>query len=91
MEQKFCQSCGMPLNAAGDHGTNSDKSLNDDYCTYCFQDGTFTQNVTMDEMINHCAQFVDEFNKGTDQKITKEQAIAQMKEYFPHLKRWAKS
>lgn len=91
MEQKFCQSCGMPLNATGDHGTNADKSLNDDYCTYCFQNGAFTQDMTMDEMINHCAQFVEEFNKDAEQKMTKEQAIVQMKEYFPHLKRWAQS
>lgn len=88
MEQKFCQSCGMPLNVAADHGTNADKSINDDYCTYCFQDGNFTQQLTMNEMINHCAQFVDEFNKSSEKKLSKDEAIAQMKEYFPHLKRW---
>ncbi len=91
MEQKFCQSCGMPLNSAADHGTNTDKSQNDDYCTYCFKDGNFTQDVTMDEMINHCAQFIDEFNKDSEKKMSKEEAIMQMKEYFPHLKRWAKA
>lgn len=91
MKTIFCQSCGMPLNTSADHGTNADKSANADYCTYCFQDGKFVQNVTMDEMIMHCAQFVDEFNKDSNVKLTKEQAIAQMKEYFPKLKRWAKA
>ena len=45
----------------------------------------------MDEMIVHCAQFVDEFNKDSEQKMTKEQAIEQMKMYFPKLKRWAQA
>ena len=44
----------------------------------------------MDEMIEHCAQFVDEVNKGLRQPITKEEYIGQMKMYFPHLKRWRK-
>lgn len=42
----------------------------------------------MDEMINQCAQFVDEFNKGSEVKMTKEEAIANMKQFFPMLKRW---
>lgn len=89
MEMKFCQSCGMPLQKNEDHGTNKDLTANEDYCCYCFKEGVFTQDVTMDEMINHCAQFVDEFNKDAEQKLTKEEAIAQMKLYFPKLKRWA--
>lgn len=88
MEQKFCQSCGMPLNTQADHGTNADKSVNNDYCTYCFQDGTFAQDVTMDEMIEHCLQFIDDFNKDAPQKMSVEEARAGMKEYFPTLKRW---
>jgi hypothetical protein len=50
MEMKFCQSCGMPLN---DHvlGTNADGSKNEDYCMYCYKDGKFLQDCTMEEMI----------------------------------------
>lgn len=91
MEQKFCQSCGMPLNNSADFGTNTDNGKNEDYCTYCYQNGAFTQTLTMDQMIEHCSQFVDEFNADSPQKLTKEQAISQMKEYFPQLKRWAKA
>ena len=89
MEQKFCQSCGMPLT---DEilGTNADGSKNEDYCIYCYKDGKFLQDCSMDEMIEHCAQFVDEVNKGLPQPITKEEYIGQMKMYFPHLKRWRK-
>ncbi len=44
----------------------------------------------MEEMIEHCAQFVDEVNKGLTQPITKDEYIGQMKMYFPKLKRWRK-
>lgn len=91
MDQKFCQSCGMPLNTEADFGTNADKSLNDDYCTYCFQEGKFQQECTMDEMIEHCLQFVAEFNKDSELKYTKEEARISMNEFFPSLKRWAKA
>lgn len=91
MDQKFCQSCGMPLNISDDFGTNSDQTRNDDYCHYCFSNGEFSQDVTMDEMIDHCIQFLDEFNKDSNQRFTKEEAIAQMRIYFPTLKRWAKA
>jgi hypothetical protein len=91
MEQKFCQSCGMPLNKIEDFGLNADHSRNEDYCCYCFVNGKFAQDVTMDGMIDHCVQYLDEFNGASDQKFTKEEAIAQMKMYFPTLKRWAKA
>ena len=44
----------------------------------------------MEEMIEHCAQFINEVNKGLPQPITKEEYIGQMKMYFPQLKRWRK-
>ena len=71
-------------------GTNADGSKSEDYCIYCYRDGKFLQECTMDEMIEHCAQFVDEVNKGLPQPITKEEYIGHMKMYFPHLKRWRK-
>lgn len=88
--QLFCQSCGMPLTVAEHYATNADGSTNKDYCCYCFKDGKFTQDCTMDEMIIHCAGFVEEFNKDSEKKLTKEEAIQQMKQYFPMLKRWSK-
>jgi general stress protein 26 len=41
-------------------GTNADGSKNEDYCMYCYKDGQFLQDCTMDEMIEHCAQFFAE-------------------------------
>lgn len=88
MEQKICQSCGMPMITPEEFGTNNDGSLNQDYCCYCYKDGNFTSQFTMDEMISHCAQYVEDFNSDFDTKLTKEQAIEQMKQNFPALKRW---
>lgn len=88
MEIKFCQSCGMPLNDHN-HGTNADGTPNEDYCTYCYKDGKFTQDMTMEQMIDHCAQFTDEINKQSGKNLTKEQAKEMMRQFFPHLKRWA--
>ena len=87
---KICQSCGMPMGNEELYGTNADGSKNSEYCIYCYKKGIFLQNLTMDEMIEHCAQFVNEVNKGLPTPITKEEYIGQMKMYFPHLKRWRK-
>ena len=87
---KFCQSCGMPL-TDDVLGTNADGSKNEEYCIYCYRDGKFLQDCTMDEMIEHCAQFVGAVNEGLPSPITKEEYIGQMKMYFPQLKRWRKA
>ena len=87
MEQRFCQSCGMPLTEEV-LGTNADGSKNEDYCMYCYRDGKFLQDCTMEEMIEHCAQFVGAVNEGLEKPITKEEYIGMMKTYFPQLKRW---
>ena len=44
----------------------------------------------MEEMIAHCAGFVEEFNKENGSSFTREEAVAQMTRYFPTLKRWKK-
>ena len=90
MEKQFCQSCGMPMETPEMYGTNADSSKNEDYCTYCFKDGKFTQDVSMDEMIEVCIKYLDEFNKDSEKKVTADEARTMMKEYFPSLKRWKK-
>jgi len=88
MEQKICQSCGMPMVTAGEFGTNSDGSMNKDYCVYCFKDGKFTVEATMDEMIARYAEFPEALKDENGNSITKEQFIANMKVFLPTLKRW---
>lgn len=80
---KFCQSCAMPLTEEH-YGTNDDGSKNGDYCSYCYKDGKFMSDCTMDEMIDFCSGPMAENNPG----MTREQAVAQMMQFFPKLKRW---
>ena len=49
--QKFCQSCAMPLTDEL-FATNADGSKNEDYCMYCFKDVELTSDMYMEEMIN---------------------------------------
>lgn len=83
----ICQSCGMPL-AEEVFGSNADGSDNHEYCTNCYKDGAFARDVTMDEMIEHCLEYLDEFNKDAEQKITKDEAREEMRKFFPMLNRW---
>jgi hypothetical protein len=47
----ICQSCGMPLLSPSDHGTESDGTASAQYCTYCYQNGTFTEpDATVGQM-----------------------------------------
>lgn len=80
----------MPLRCKEDCGTNHDGTISGEYCCYCFRNGAFTSDCTMEQMIEHCAQFVEEFNRDNGSSYTREEAIAEMALYFPTLKRWKK-
>ena len=69
MEQKICQSCGMPIDDST-FGKEADGSKNQDYCHYCYADGHFTKECTMDEMIELNLNYLDEFNKDSEVKYT---------------------
>ncbi len=79
-----CQSCAMPLGSADMQGTNADGSKNAEYCCYCYKDGAFTSEQTMDEMIETCVPFVSKGEPWPDE----ETARKAMREMFPQLKRW---
>jgi hypothetical protein len=50
--EKFCQSCGMPLNEHN-QSTNKDLTKSNIYCNLCYEKGEFIEpDITMDEMIN---------------------------------------
>ena len=86
MEQKFCQSCGMPMGDGEElYGTNADGSKNEEYCKYCFEKGEFTFKGTMEELIEVCVPNMAAANPG----MTKEEARKGMREWFPTLKRWS--
>jgi len=87
MEQTFCQSCAMPMTEEAQFGTNADGSKNRDYCCYCFTDGHFTGDQTMEEMVDQCVPFVVKDGVYPDA----ESARKGMMEFYPTLKRWRKA
>ena len=84
MENKICQSCGMPLTNREVLGTNKDGSINEDYCKYCYDKGEFIDNVSMEEYVEMCSQF------GEQAGMTNEQMKEFCSKLFPTLKRWKK-
>jgi heterodisulfide reductase subunit C len=76
----------MPMGPTDEmYGTEKDGTKSSDYCEYCYQDGAFTSECTMQEMIDFCVKPMLENVPG----MTEAQARAIMEEHFPHLKRWA--
>ena len=67
MEQKICQYCAMPIDETT-FGTEADGSKNEEYCQYCYADGHFTKECTMDEMIELNLNYLEEFNKDSEVK-----------------------
>ncbi|MDO4496956.1 MAG: zinc ribbon domain-containing protein [Bacteroidales bacterium] len=86
-DMKFCQSCGMPLTEEI-LGTNADGSKSEDYCIYCYKDGAFTGDFTMEQMAEYCSMFVEEYNKNTGQNLSACEYKEVLLKFFPTLKRW---
>ena len=85
MQEKYCQSCGMPMGATDEmYGTEAGGVKSEDYCRYCFENGMFTFNGTMNEMIEICVPHMAAANSGMSQ----DEARKMMQEFFPNLKRW---
>ena len=75
-----CQCCGMPLEDAI-IGRNKDGTLNEEYCKWCYADGTYTYS-DMDALIDVCIPHMEKAG------FTEEQARAYMKEKLPKLDYW---
>lgn len=90
-EPPICQSCSMTLTRLEDFGTNADKTANVEYCHYCFQDGKFTHERTIDEMIETNLRFLDEFNAENGTAYTEDEAKKILKLHLSTLKRWQKA
>ncbi len=80
--QLICQCCGMPLED-DIIGRNKDGSLNEDYCKWCYADGTYTYS-DMDELIDVSVKHMA--NHG----FSEEQAREYMKQLLPTLDYWKK-
>ena len=82
MEDKICQSCGMPITSKEQLGINKDGSINNDYCKYCYKDGDFIDKVSMEEYIEMCSQY------GSQAGMSNEEMKDYCTKLFPTLKRW---
>lgn len=83
---KMCQSCGMPLNKdPGGGGTEPDGSLSDTFCSFCYQDGVFTQpDFTVQEMQSFC---IEQLRKKGMPKVM----AWVFTRNLPRLERWSKT
>lgn len=82
---RICQSCAMPMPDDSLLGTDSDGSPNRDYCRYCYENGRFLHDVSMEVFIDMCSQF------GEQAGMTNEQMREFCTKAFPTLKRWKRS
>ena len=77
----ICQCCGMPLEDDAILSHNSDGTFNEDYCKWCYADGTYTYS-DMDELIDVCAKHM------VNENCSEAQARSYMKELLPKLDYW---
>ena len=78
--QLVCQCCGMPLEDSI-LGRDMDGTPNEDYCQWCYADGTYTYS-DMDTLIDVCVGNM----VGPD--FTEKQARAYLKQTLPKLDYW---
>jgi hypothetical protein len=82
----ICQSCGMPMKKEDDFGTEKDKGPSQDYCTFCYRGGRFTdEGITLQDKIEKLVR-ISVVNLG----MTETQARTLAETQLPGLKRWKK-
>jgi hypothetical protein len=86
-QTKICQSCGMPLEKDPNKGgTNADQSKSQKYCSYCYQDGKFTdEGAILKEKIEKNIHIAVTF-----MNIPESQARQIAESIIPYLERWKK-
>ncbi len=77
----ICQCCGMPLEDDAMIGHNHDGTLNEDYCKWCYADGTYTYD-DMDDLIEVCVKNM------ANENFTEGQARSYLKDLLPQLDYW---
>ena len=76
----ICQCCGMPLEDAI-LSRDKDGTLNEEYCKWCYADGTYTYS-NMDDLIDVCVGHM------VNDQFSEDQARAYMKQTLPKLDYW---
>ena len=83
-----CQSCGMLLIKNSDKGTESDGCKSEEYCAFCYQQGQFVQEITVEELIEHNLQDLDDWNRENGLHFAEQETRAELQKFLPTLKRW---
>ena len=76
----ICQCCGMPLED-GILSREKDGTLNEDYCRWCYADGTYTYS-NMDDLIDVCVGHM------VSESFSEEEARSYLKQTLPKLDYW---
>ena len=77
----ICQCCGMPLED-DIRAKETDGSINEEYCKWCYKDGNFTYN-DMESLISFCE------NTMSNETFSKQQVRDYMSNLLPKLKHWS--
>ncbi len=79
----FCQSCSMPMTGTAQYGTEQDGSSSPDYCSYCYEEGSFREpDQTMEGMIRQCVPYM------VEEGMEESKARSLLSQHLPQLKRW---
>lgn len=79
----YCQSCGMPFFQPKDHGTEADGSPSEEFCSWCYDNGAFIEDESLEELVERCAPGMAETCH-----ISVGEAVSFMAAVLPSLKRW---
>lgn len=83
MPEDYCQSCGMMFTVPSQHGHEEDGTETEEYCRWCYEDGRYTHETTMDDMIEDCAPRMAEA-----MGWTVDEAASLLGAVLPTLERW---
>ena len=78
----ICQCCGMPLSEYSMVSREKDGSFNEDYCKWCYTDGSFvydSKEKLLDFLISHMPN---------PENVPEEMRRSQYSQYLSQLKHW---
>ncbi len=75
----ICQSCGMPITVE-QMGRSPDGTINEHYCKWCWDNGDFLNDCSMEEMIEQCLPHMPAGDPEANRKF--------LAELLPTLDRW---
>lgn len=79
--QLVCQCCGMPMEDDGVLSREPDGSINEDYCKWCYADGTFVYS-SMEQLVDYLSRTF------SSPQWPAEAARAYYEAHLPELNHW---